>query len=589
MKTKQIYWLTQEATATDKKRSMFLETKGLETVFLANIKELIKRYESKRVSTIIISDNFSSSDLKMIVDELSKSPNLYGVRLILNSLGSTHSISESAYQQGFRDLVPASLPDKIWCKRVLFSSSVVDTRLPVPTPNIGLKAMAGIYVPTRLVWISSNAVKIESRIDAPVGTKINLVGPLTEKLGQKMLSLTVQDRETQNLRFRFGNALVCKWSPSREKQGKLKIILDHIKSHTEEAKVKIFFAVKSPSTRSQLLNSLDQPEYIVASALSRKHIIDEPRFFGPDLVFIEDGLCRGENLSLFSKMADNLPHSCPIVIIGETSQVEDLRSLAPSRKIHVLPRIRENMTHLIFQRFLKQRKANRQNPDHSLVPDNHALSHGELYFSARLTTVSPHAATLRTPIQISKFGLCRIESPFFKKAFRGSVISKITDSYAIPGLRDESQFFIDCHYSNISKKVSKNIARLMFSTLDREFDLGKSIEDIDELPHGETVTTPTPTIDIFTPEEIVENLAEGTKGVFDRLKSPTFTDWGLPIIAITIFFILMLKGLDWVREEYATKYQKSGRTFSEQLEKFQKTKQPNKGVPKGRPIKLFDR
>ena len=586
MKTRSAYWLTETVTALDKSRAELLYSKGVQISFFTDLETVLKTCESKRVSTIIVNDSFPRSQTIDIIESIAANPNLYGVRILLNRKKSDTFIDNLAYKEGFRDLIPSNLPNNMWVNRVSFSSSITDTRLPVTTPNLGLRAMARVCVPTRIIWLGPKKLKIESKVEAKPGDKINLIGPLADKLGQKVLSLTVDSREISNLRYRFGNAFVCSWNTSKEKNGKLRIILNHIESQAEESPIKIFMAVSSASMRSELISSLSQPEYVIASALSRNHIITEPKYYGPDIVFIEDELCKFEELGLFGKMAENLPKGCPIVIIGEINSIEELRSLAPSRKIHVLPRIKKNLNSLIFQRYLKQHKP-RSNIEGTCIPDTNPMSHGELYFSARLTSVSPYAATVKTPINIGKFGLCRIESPFFKRIIKGSITSKISDNYKMPGAQNQTENYISCHFSNISKNGQLNIGRLMVTHLSSEFNLSDEITEPDPIiEHVPSITT-TPVIDILKTEAIVENLAEGTKGALGWLRNSSIIGWGLPIIAITIFFIMMFKGLEWVREEYASKYQKSGRIFSDQLEQFQKSKKPKKNGQPNRPIKLF--
>lgn len=574
-----LYWLTSEVKQRQTNRGEILKRKGINTTFFTGIMDLLEACNKQRVSTIILSDNFPPNIFMENLEQISKSPLLYGIRLILSVEAGSNEVSQASYQYGFRDIIPADLQNKQWINRILFSSSGKNRKIPIPLPNIGLKTVAGVYTPIRIVWLEKGKLKLEARIKAAPGTKLNLVGPLADKMGKKMLSITVLSQENSNLKYRFGDAYICSWKPSTENLNKLKIFLDHLSTLAEKNKVKIFTAIKSSTIRSKLLESLDHPEYIIASALNKNHIITEPKFFGPDLIFIENNLCNKDDLNIFRKMAENLPQKTVIIIIGEIDHLNDLRSVAPGRQLHVLPRVKDNMNYQIFQKYLRSRSNTDLTEDSQLIPHDYPLSHGEIFTSARLTSLNPGAATLLLPLAIGKFGLCRLDSPFIKKMTDLSILSKITDSYELPHAEEDHRYFVEIHFSNLQKNLRNKLAKFMIKSLENQLEGEKNPTQDQSRPIEAELKSSPSAMEIIAPE-IVENLTYSTRGILSRIRASGVMKWMFPLITMALFFFLLMKGLEYIEQEYKSK-SKSGKVFTNQLEQFKKTKKRRKSGSEG--------
>ena len=159
MKSKTIYWLTDTVLPVFKERAEYLLQKGVEVYFFNDINSLLDYYSKKRVNVIVISDDFRKEILQATLTQISSLPNLYGVRLILSVQQNVPSLIKQAYELGFRDIIPFDLDGRQWLHRFLFSISGSEIPFTSPHPHVGLKAIGGVFIPARIVWISNDRIR----------------------------------------------------------------------------------------------------------------------------------------------------------------------------------------------------------------------------------------------------------------------------------------------------------------------------------------------------------------------------------------------------------------------------------------------
>ena len=579
MKKKSIYWLCRQMTSQYKERKSLLSQKGVQVQFFNDIGSLLEYYTSKRVNVIVVSDDLGPNAAAAALETLSSHPNLYGVRVIFSVSKNIPFLIEKAYEMGVRDIIPLDLEPKPWCQRFLFSSGAGEAKAPEPLPQLLVKSISGVYVPGRVVWLDDGRIRIECRIQAKVGTRLTMIGPIARFLGVKTIAIVIEKKDRSNLRYRYSDAFICRLKLPKDKIPKLGKLLALLEEEKSDKGLKIFSAVKTADVRNELIEALGNNDVILATALNRQHITTEPKYFSPQLVFIEDLLCLPSDLSTFHKMVENLPEGVPIVVIGDKAKVDSLRSLAGGRKIHVLPKVRENMMALIYQRYLTGQswQKNFDSKNAIVVGSKSRFTCCEIYVPARLRAIHPQGATLALPVSIGRFGFCRVESSFIKKTFSDKVFGKIVASYNMTHLSSEHPHMVDVLFGNILLEHRKNLSALMAAALlkllgikqDPRTTLPKP-EKIPDAPIPEKVLDP----EIYNPEpllssdEVIEKIAGQTKQLARNVKNSEAAKNFVPLFLVLAFLGLMGATLYWMMLNYDPKESVSGSTFTRELEKF---------------------
>lgn len=571
MKNKSVYWLSQYHTKIHEDRATALKSKGFNIEFFQKIDTLLSYYTKKRVNILILEDDFPKKIIKTYLNRLAQDPNLYGVRLILSHSNQDNDLLEIAYQSGFRDMIPSDLSHKDWAQRFAFSTSGASKPFNIPNPMVTMSQISGVFAPGRMIWISPSQIRFEAKIKATPGTKLSLTGPLADYLGVKTIPIEIIREEKTNLKYHYSEAYIANWTPPAEKAGKMKIVFDHLEGQGEEQTLKVFAAVKNSDVRNKLFETLNNSKIALATALSKQHIINEPRYFSPHIVLIEDKLCSAQDLNIFSKMAENLPEHAPIVVIGERCNINELKSLAPGRKIFILPKIRENLSQLIFQKFLSNRRWQTSARDQNAlsVASNSNFSTCEIYIPARLKQLGPHGVVLNLSTFVGQFGFCRVDSPFIKKVQRGKIFLKIIKSYDHPGNPTTYGQTIECLHTNIIGEKRRVLGNSLFSHLHKQYDLALN-KNLFKITSASAIQQKKDEDQSsgFDTVDVVDKTIDHVKDFVVVAKKSPIVEIGVPMAFLVGFLIAGGIALFWLIDEHGPKNTKTGQSFSKQLQIF---------------------
>ena len=477
MRKKKVYWITSRITEEMRKKSEYLYKKDLSVIFFRNLEGLLAEYNRNRAGIIVISDD--TNDTKKLIKEFATLPDMNGVRIILSIAIPDNETVITAWHAGLRDIIPMDLPIKTWLQRFLFSTSGQQQQFSLPNPRMTLRNISGLSLPARIVWISENRICIESKLAPPVGTKIKLSSSLFEAMGLRKLYALTEKVSQENLRYRFSHSMICSWSMPSDSSVCSVDALKKVASEDQGIACKVFIAAKSNKLRNFFLSRLKPPKFEVLTALTTAAIEQEPKYFGPNIVFIEEILCQIEKLNTFKIMASHIPSDVPIVIIGKKTPIKQLQPFFPNNKLILLPKLSEDMEGIIFERILKSQKWQLSEIDKKSVniSARSQLSHCEIHFSARLTQLNSEAVQLAIPFPISNYGMCRIESPFIKKILGRHCFAKITNAYRDPEEHFRFPWIINGAFVDIMAKerqgFSKSISAFFQNRLIPEEDKSK--------------------------------------------------------------------------------------------------------------------
>lgn len=573
MKKRKVYWLTGKRTQIHYDKAHHLNNSNFEVSFFDTFKSLVDTYNEKRVNVIIVGDEDAPKEIQDYINKLSSSPEFHGVRLIL-SISSYHTNTiNRAFHNGFRDIIPLDLDDNQWLQRFLFTVGGVETQFNQPLPQMTLRNISAISVPARIVWISDNLMRIETRIKPKIGDKVQLKGSVVSTLSMKLITLTVEKIEKTDLIFRYSESIICHWEIPDQKRGKRKLLLEHLKDKQFAPSIKVFSIVKSANTRTKIFNSLSYPKFEVITALNQKNIVNEPKFFNPDIILIEDQMCSQANYRHLQNMGAQLDNSIPIIIIGSGINTDDVKKIFPERKIIINKVISATFPNLIENRILK----NKEKDQSKIIAEDQKIhinkesdfSIAEINFSARLTRIHPSAAQLALPVPLGNYGLCKIESPFLKKIMGRDLHAKITDAYEETRKNEDNfKYYIDCNLADLMVTDRKKIGHCLGLIMTRKLSIDTSHMNqklpVEELKIEESAQTETEDINIEPITIEVPKRKHPPTTRDDKRKDRT--------LLLTIFFILfsiismiaIYYGFNYLKKHWP----RSGQNYSDQLERF---------------------
>ncbi len=459
------YWITDRVTDHHREKTPLLIKLGYDINFFSNMTLLMEAFTEQRVSTIIISDEGSLNHLYKLITKITSIPELAGVRLILSYSGQHPELVTLSYQHGFRDIIPLDLDIKTWTQRLLFSSSGSPIHLNLPEPQLTLNNVSSLNLPARVTWFSPKRICLETKASPPPGTVIKFKGRIADHLGTKGLTLTVEENINTNLKFRYSEAIICRWIASGDESDRLSSLLNHLKNVDEGPVCKVFLAIKTPTIRTNLLNHLNGPAFEISTALHRQSLTHEPKFFSPHVVFIEDIVCSMDDYRSFAELIEATPIDVPIVIIGRKVDTKVIKSHSPGHKVTVMHQIPSNLDEILTKKILMDGVyRSTKDADAIVVGTNSNFSFGELTFAAAVTRLHPQSVQFTIPFRIGNFGLCRIDSPFIKSALGRSAYIKIVHTYNTGGTQRFS-YLAEGYFADLRQFERDQLAKFMIEML----------------------------------------------------------------------------------------------------------------------------
>ena len=420
-----VYWLTIEPENQHRSLAAALESHEFGVTFFKTLDSLTNQLKTQRAPIIIVGDEGPEIIVVKAISLLSTMPELQGVRLILSVSRHSPVVMRAAACEGFRDIIPVSLEAGEWTRRFLFSTSGSEARLPGFHPHLSMESEASLAIPARVVRVSDDQIRVESHITPTRGARFDLTGPLAQAMGYKRIPLEVISHRKDNLSYRFSVAIQARWLTKEPRPALVQETMAIIKEMDTGAREKTFLAVQSPALRATLIRHLDTEIFNIQTALTRSSMVEEPRYFCPTLVFVEDRLCSGDHQNRFREMVLNLPKKARIVLVGGGADPVALKNLAGGRELIHLKRIPVNLQQTILNDILKRGDEEPAAHDGWYIPADHEFSLAELNMSCTLTAVHPVCLEITSRYPAGVFGLTRIESPFIRQVLGRDPWAKI--------------------------------------------------------------------------------------------------------------------------------------------------------------------
>ncbi|SMF50063.1 hypothetical protein [Pseudobacteriovorax antillogorgiicola] len=409
MKRQGIYWLVDHPSPLHEERSALLEELDFVVTFYSNFEDMYKDLLVKRVSIILIGDELDPEQVRQAMDQLAGMPDIQGARLLLSLSKANDELCFYASCYGFRDIIPLSLDESDWLHRFQFSTASNNemSQLSAQQGSTVNDSIA-VGIPARITWINGEEIWLESKARPYLGDGLRVSGPLADEMGSQVLNLKVKSQESKNLAYRFSEAAVCSWEADQDAPPEnVEHVINELKKNNRGDKKKVFLAMQSPALRNAIMKYLDPKLFDVHSALQKKSLISEPKYFTPSLVFIEYRLCEGEAMGRFQDMVAQTPDHSTVVLVGAKKEdVAKFHNFALGRNIEALFQIPKNLPDLIQSKYLKTKNGSSGQNIH--ISRSHRYTFCEINLDARLERVGGDFFQIRIPMGLANYGLVKL-------------------------------------------------------------------------------------------------------------------------------------------------------------------------------------
>ena len=456
-----VYWLVLDPSDHHTSKKASLEERGFKVVMFKTLSAMLDKVMTQRAGLYIVGDEGPEANVLKAITTLSSYPDLAGAKLILSISQNSSAILRAAASEGFRDILPLEIPDKEWTQRFLFSTATKTIELPSPTSLTTQDLDGQLFLPARLVTMNTAFVFVESRLSPKPGDRLRFTGPLIQALRQPHVELVVEDRKPPHLRYRFSDGFYASWSPADIFNSPSGLEVQQvIKSFGGASRARVFLAIQSPALRATLMRHLDQKYFDIHSALHKRSITEDPKFFAPHLVFIEERMCTHENLRRFAAMAPLLPEDSTIIVLGDETHKSALEGVAGGLRIVFLRQVPINLREVVEKNYLPASARESSSVGTYSIPSDHDFSMGELMVSCRMMASHPMMSRIAVPKQVETYSLARLAVPWLKKVLGKDPYVKIMQLR--PGKNGQGaaeEVLADCYFCDVMPELRKRLAR----------------------------------------------------------------------------------------------------------------------------------
>ncbi|MBC7531687.1 MAG: hypothetical protein H7318_08925 [Oligoflexus sp.] len=459
MKRSGIYWLCPSIEEVHQRRASILDDIGYQVYFFENLEAMAREICVKRAKILILGDEWPSEVAIKHIQTFANIPDIIGARLLLSNSRNDYDLMQAASMEGFRDIIPLDLGDAEWLQRFEFATSGMESILDIHSDLKKFDEKIEINIPARVVWVGTQTLWIESKTLAAVGDTIRLKGALAERLGLKEIKAVVIEKQKSHLSYRFSEALVVNWSKdvlARAEPQKIKETMEYLTRVDLGLRPKVFLAIQSPALRTTILRYTDRRKYEVHTALQKSSLVYEPRFFTPDLIFIEEQMTSGEGHQAFIEMIRYLPEHATIVTIGGRNEGGDVKGSSGNRRMRSLRHIPTNLAELIERDYLAafhlkkpEAAANRL----AFLPHDHALSYGMVAVDARLQSADYLQFEISSPSRMNTYSLLKIQGSKMSQLLGGPAYLKVVASCEPEDDTVEPPYRFKAHLCNLVEPV----------------------------------------------------------------------------------------------------------------------------------------
>ncbi|MES2745905.1 MAG: hypothetical protein V4655_10790, partial [Bdellovibrionota bacterium] len=460
-----IYWLCPSIEDVHQRRAAILDDIGYQVYFFQNLEALVKEVSIKRARVIVLGDEWDHDVAIKCMQTFANIPDINNARLLLWNSKNDFDLMQAACLEGFRDIIPHDLEDTEWLQRFEFATSGMESILDLHEGLKKLEEKIEIQMPARVVWIGPQTMWIESKTMAEVGDTIRLQGAFADRLGLKEIRAVVVEKQKSHLSYRFSEALVVNWAKDAAERAdlqKLKETKEYLAKIDLGLRPKVFLAIQSPALRTTILRYTDRRKHEVHTALNKSSLVYEPKYFTPDIIFIEEQLTNGEGHQPFLEMVRFLPEHATIVTIGSRHEGADVKISSGNRRMRWLRHIPTNLADLIEKDYLQgfyMKKPEDVSIRPAFIPQDHPLSYIMVNSEAKLQSADYLQIEVSCDSRIHTYSLLKVKSSKLSQLLGGPAFLKVVASPDSSDDVTQPPYRFKAHLCNLVEPVRVSLAK----------------------------------------------------------------------------------------------------------------------------------
>lgn len=431
---KAVFWVTSKIQSYQKVYAAELAELGYDTEFFVKIEQLEAALAEHRASMILFSDYGDEVTAEDMLLKFLSLPDVMGAKLILDSYNGYKSIRNLCLSSAFRDIIPSKMITKEWVERFKYSTSSKAKYSAAPNLMLTVNMKAAASVPAKITKFGPGYMRIETRMEPEIGTQIGLSGKIIKSLGEKLLKVKVTKLEHTRLSYRFSGALDVTWNVNDVKVNKLTALIAKLQRASQVKKHRVFLIASNSQIRSEVFRQLKGQGHEIRTAISINSMVNDPKFYTPNLVVAEAAFAEQENSTAFSEMCRGLEYGTAVVIVGPCSHLEYYQN--KFKKI-VITSVDQNVKNQV-ENWLSLVSTNNTNlPNVYDVPYNHDLSSVSFLVPARVTKLHPKMGEIKFPLRVGDFGLVGLGVKSLSKINGQKPIIKLASYNLLPARKNK--------------------------------------------------------------------------------------------------------------------------------------------------------
>ncbi len=580
-KLKKIFWLSPVRTQALEHKIQALLAAGYHVIYCEDVQGFLIEFNRMRAGIVLISDNYPEESLALAdLRFLANMQELGGVRFILVPELKYNNCMSFAACLGFRDIIPIDLGNSLWMSRFLYSTSGAPTLWGDPLGKISLDEPCKVSTPGRLIWFSEKEIRIECKLEPVLDVPLRITGPIVKALDADSIRFYPTAIDKQNLIYRFSRGLVGKYHIENGRFAAIQEVLSHLDGVENIRRCKVFIAISTGILRKSVISALDTFRFDVSVALHRHSISSDPIYFCPHVIILEDVVCQGINQPEFESLLKNIGKTTPLVILGKNIDEEKWLKRYPNNRLFFESQLPIDFVRLIFEKYLgiKFEDFSKKREEHGVISADHDFSYVNIHFDAKLTQIHPLSLSLVSEAHLLPYSLCKIRTPSLNQKLNSEPYLKVTDTFYQAGSHNDTghkeiRGYI-CTANKRDGEIIADIARDLLHYQLKDYFIDNGGAERKKLPTLVEATLKPATSSREKDEELAIELpdfsfADFFQQIRDYLvgKESQTLRYFLVFVLVTGFAIGVIWGLSSI---LAPRYEKSGRQYTEELQKFKK-------------------
>jgi hypothetical protein len=505
--SRRIYWLVDHVDSAHREKALTLTQRGFEVMFFATVEHFITEFQARRASIVLVSDAGPENIVRQRVSTLVQLPEIQGTKTILVLTNQRPEILQMAAAGMFRDLVPLDLDANQWIQRIVFATANKSVPFRFAPGGISVDQIAALELPARIIWVHDQKIRIECRLSAAIGSQLNLGGALARALDQEHVSINVEAIERSHLTYRFSDAIIGSWRSAQTQ--KAAALMKQLRDSQPAQKCRVFLAARSSELRAALMTQFDHPHFDLATAIQKNSIVNEPRFFTPHVVVIEDELCVGEEEERFKQMLTALSPDAMVIIIGPGA----VGKHQPGAKVRAFKTVPPGLGRQILHRY---RNAATKPERAAFVNSDSDYSFASVTVPARILRIHPQHVQVATSLAVGSFALANLDAPTIRRQVGKSPYIKVVKCYRQLAVEQTPfQYVNDCYIANFGATEQAQVATYLYNQVGELLGVSRQTKAAEIVAQVKSVAAADSAV---LPIAVGESTARSTKALIQSVR-----------------------------------------------------------------------